>query len=343
MPLHTERDFFIQWHLTERCNLRCRHCYQTGRRQDELATAEALAFIDEAAETVAAWSGLYGLQFASSFSITGGEPLLRPDLFELLAAMRARGFGVNLLSNGTLIDRGKAERLRELGVGAVQVSLEGPPAVNDAVRGAGSFEAAVRGVKHLAAAGLAVTLNMTLSRLNAGAFEEMPGLAASLGARRLGFARLVPAGRGRGLLGDALTPGELERLYRRIAALPEQGVELVCGDPLFARFREETTAEDQGDIPVAGCAAGLSGFTVVPNGTVMPCRRLPIPIGSIKEDSIRELWASAPLLERLRDRGRYQGACGDCPRWALCRGCRAVAYAFAGDPLAADPQCFLAG
>lgn len=342
MPAGTERDFFIQWHLTERCNLGCRHCYQTGRRQAELTTAEALAFIAEAGETVSLWSDLYGLELAPSFSVTGGEPLLRPDLFELLPAMREQGFRVHLLSNGTLIDRKSACRLREAGVGTVQVSMEGPVEIHEAIRGRGSFEAAVRGVKHLLAAGLTVTLNMTLSRLNAGAFEEMLALASTLGVQRLGFARLVPAGRGRRLRDEALSAGEIEELYRRIEVLPDRGVELVSGDPLCSQLRLPALGEDQGDTAVAGCAAGVSGLTVVANGTVMPCRRLPIPIGNVREDSFRELWASAPLLERLRDRSRYQRPCRECPRWALCRGCRAVAYAEGGDPFGADPQCFFA-
>jgi radical SAM protein with 4Fe4S-binding SPASM domain len=343
MPAGTACEFFIQWHLTERCNLACRHCYQGGSRRSELTTDEALAFIDEAAEAIAAWTNLYALEFSPFFSVTGGEPLLRSDLFELLAAMQTRGFGVRLLTNGTLIDEKRACRLREAGVEAVQVSMEGPVEVHEAIRGQGSFEAVVSGVRHLVAAGLPVTLNMTLSSLNAGCFEEMLDLASMLGVKRLGFARLVPAGRGRTLLDKALTPGEIGELYRRIDSFPDQGVELVSGDPLRSQIRQPATGEDQGDTPVAGCAAGVSGLTVVPNGTVMPCRRLPIPIGNIREDSLRELWASAPLLERLRDRDCYQGSCRTCPRWALCRGCRAVAYSQSGDPFAPDPQCFLAG
>jgi radical SAM protein with 4Fe4S-binding SPASM domain len=103
---------------------------------------------------------------------------------------------------------------------------------------------------------------------------------------------------------------------------------------------------DAGNTAMSGCAAGVSGLTILPNGDVMPCRRLPISLGNARRDSLRELWATSPVLEALRDRSRYAGKCRACPRWAHCRGCRAIAYAWSrsrgeDDILAEDPQCFL--
>jgi radical SAM protein with 4Fe4S-binding SPASM domain len=103
---------------------------------------------------------------------------------------------------------------------------------------------------------------------------------------------------------------------------------------------------DAGSRPISGCSAGVSGITILPNGNVTPCRRLPLSLGNVQKDSIRDIWASSPVLEALRDRSRYKGRCGSCSRWAVCRGCRAIAYAFArsrgeDDFLADDPQCFI--
>ena len=103
---------------------------------------------------------------------------------------------------------------------------------------------------------------------------------------------------------------------------------------------------DRGDIPLGGCAAGVSGMTILPDGTLTPCRRLYIPVGNIRKDSFREVWATSEVLEGIRDRSRYKGKCGSCKRWADCRGCRAIAYAFSraqgkSDFLAEDPQCFI--
>jgi AdoMet-dependent heme synthase len=336
-----EHDFFVQWHLTERCNLRCSHCYQEGCVGGELTTAEALAFIGEAAESIAAWSRLYGISFTPSFNISGGEPLLRVDLFTLLEAMRERSIAVHLLTNGTLIDRRTAEWLQLAEVATVQVSLEGPEPIHDAIRGRGAFQDALAGIERLVAAGLKVTINMTISRLNAGMIQDMLKMATDLRVKRLGFSRLVPTGRGRNLLDETLTPAELADFYQQVFSLSDRGgPEPVTGDPLASQMGHPVP-EDGGDIPRGGCAAGLSGLTVAADGKIMPCRRLPVVIGDIRKDSLREVWAGADVLNRLRDRQAYGARCRSCPRWAVCRGCRAIAYAHAGDFLADDPQCFL--
>lgn len=347
MPISSRQEFFIQFHLTERCNLRCRHCYQSGGHSAELTLVEIEALLDEVVEMLAAWSEAYGLEFAPSFNLTGGEPLLREDLEPVLAALAARGLAVDLLSNGTLIDADRAQRLAGLGVRGVQVSLEGPEAIHDQIRGGGSFAASRRGITALVAAGLPVTLNATLSEMNAGYFREMVSYASELGVRRLGFSRLVPSGRGLGLLERMLAPARLRELYTEILALPSQGVEIVTGDPVAARLGAHDDGAELGSVATGGCAAGLSGLTLLPDGTVTPCRRLPIPLGNIRTDSLREIWAASPVLERLRDRRQYRGQCGRCPAWAHCRGCRAIAYARSlsrgrGDYLADDPQCFFA-
>lgn len=103
---------------------------------------------------------------------------------------------------------------------------------------------------------------------------------------------------------------------------------------------------DAGDTAMSGCSAGVAGLTILPNGNVTPCRRLPLSLGNVCKDSLREIWAASPILEALRDRSRYKGKCGTCKRWAACRGCRAIAYAWSrsrgeDDYLADDPQCFL--
>jgi AdoMet-dependent heme synthase len=151
MPLISEHEFFIQLHLTERCNLRCTHCYQTEDRPDELSPPEIQALITEVSEMLQDWSEAYTLSFASSFMVTGGEPFMRHDLFPILEELGKRGLDTYLLSNGTLIDPGRATALAELGVKGVQVSIEGPETVHDALRGRGSLASSLRGVGHLRA------------------------------------------------------------------------------------------------------------------------------------------------------------------------------------------------
>jgi radical SAM protein with 4Fe4S-binding SPASM domain len=229
----------------------------------------------------------------------------------------------------------------------VQVSLEGTQEVHDAIRGEGSFLAALRGVEQLLRAELPVTLNMTLSRLNAGLMREMVDLASGLGVQRLGFSRFVPSGRGMGMLGEMLGAGEVKALYESILPLNVTNLDIVTGDPVATQMYAEPCNPGE-RVPYGGCAAGVSGLTLLADGTITPCRRLEIPIGNVRKDSLREVWATSAVLAQLRDKSSYGGKCGRCARWAACRGCRAIALGFAkargiNDFLAEDPQCFLEG
>ena len=338
-------DFFIQWHLTERCNLRCRHCYQGERSTDEMPLREIRNVIIEVSDTVKDWSESYNVSFSPSMNITGGEPFLRNDLLEILGEIKKQGFKIYLLTNGTLVDKKRARTLADLGVDGVQVSMEGPEDIHDAIRGAGSYSASASGVAQLVDAGIAVTLNVTVSNLNAGQVKRIITFGSHAGVKRVGFSRLVPAGRGRALLSHMLTQAQVKELYEELFSLELKGIDVVTGDPVAAQMKMKTKG-DAGTTAISGCAAGVSGLTIQPNGNVTPCRRLPLSLGNVRRDSLREIWATSPVLEALRDRSKYKGKCGACTRWARCRGCRAIAYAWsrskgADDFLADDPQCFI--
>ncbi|MEW6569848.1 MAG: radical SAM protein [Nitrospirota bacterium] len=355
MAIKTAVDFFIQWHLTERCNLKCRHCYQTGAATEEMSFIEIKEILGEISETFDEWMQAYSLDFSVSFNITGGEPFLRKDLYSILSEIEARGFDIYLLTNGILVDEFRARMLSDIGVKGVQVSMEGPEEIHDSIRGKGSFSSSVRGIRHLVEAGLMVTLNVTLSSVNAQYFMDMVDMGVNLGAEKLGFSRLVPSGRGEAMFKEMLDKQKLEELYKKIFS-SEKGCQIVTGDPVASQLREKPKNDgplagiieqgDMGDVPRGGCAAGVSGLTILPDGTMLPCRRLDIPIGNIRKDSLREVWATSPVLEALRNRNGYKVKCRECKRWANCRGCRAIAYAFSkakgeDDFLAEDPQCFI--
>jgi MoaA/NifB/PqqE/SkfB family radical SAM enzyme len=346
LSMNDSHDFFIQWHLTDRCNLRCRHCYQQGGTADEMSLSEIGSVAGEVEETLKIWADAYDISFTPSFNITGGEPFLRKDIFEILAELTERGFEIYLLSNGTLIDGKKARRLSELATKGVQISMEGPEHIHDAIRGRGSYSASVKGISRLLDAGVKVTMNVTLSGLNVAFFRELVALASSLGVQRLGFSRLVPSGRGAGLLNSMLGKEDVRSAYAEIFSLSAGQVEIVTGDPVAAQMSVPPGEGDAGGFPGGGCAAGVSGLTFLPDGTIIPCRRLHVPVGNILKDSLREVWATSGVLEALRDRKRYGGKCGTCSRWADCRGCRAIAYAYSQsgggeDFLCEDPQCFI--
>ena len=345
MSLHREFEFLIQWHLTERCNLRCSHCYQEGRCGSELSFDEVRSVLDEIDEMFRAWQSTYGVELSPSFNITGGEPFLRDDLFGILEDIARRGYDAYVLTNGILVTEERARRLAGFGVKGVQVSLEGPEDIHDAIRGRGSFTASLAGIRRLLAAGMEVTANTTLSELNADRFLELADIAAGMGVQRMGFSRLVPSGRGAGLVDRMLSTEKVKRLYEWIFASSYGGMQCVTGDPVASQMRRPSRPDgDEGTVPVGGCAAGVSGLTFLADGTIVPCRRLSIPLGNVRTDALRDIWAGSPALEALRDRSRYEGKCRACAQWASCRGCRAIAYAASrsrgeGALLAPDPQC----
>ena len=338
-------DFFIQWHLTERCNLRCRHCYQEEKIKDEITFSEVNEIIEEVSGALHDWAEAYDIEFSPSFNITGGEPFLRKDIFEILEALRNRGFDIYLLTNGTLIHEKEAEKLADLGIKGVQVSIEGPEDVHDNIRGKGSFALSCRGIKNLLRSQLKVTLNVTLSHLNESYISELIAFAGDIGAQRLGFSRLVPCGRGTQLCNQMIHKRRVKQLYSTLLSFNVKGLEIVTGDPIASQMKLKTDT-NAGCTAYGGCAAGISGLTLLPDGTITPCRRLNIPIGNIRKDSLREVWATSDVLNLLRDKNSYKGKCGKCRRWASCRGCRAIAYAYSqskgqDDFLAEDPQCFI--
>ena len=346
MPIAGDIDFLVQWHITEQCNLHCSHCYQSGSAGSELTLPEIRDTLSEIFSMCRAWQDAYGIAAMPEFNITGGEPLLRRDLTTILEEIAGKGHAVYLLTNGILIDQDKARQFVAAGVRGVQVSLEGPEEVHDRIRGTRSFHASLNGIAALLDAKMPVTVNTTLSRMNADVFFELARQMSALGVPRLGYSRLVPSGRGAGLVGQMLGTDEVQRLYERVNEFPSNGLEFVSGDPVGAQMRATAPVRLDRVVPCGGCAAGVSGITILSDGTLVPCRRMPLPLGNVRSDSLREVWSASPVLEALRDRSRYGGKCGRCERWSDCRGCRAIAYAASQawgkpDMLAEDPQCFI--
>lgn len=339
----TPYHFFFQWHLTERCNLKCRHCYQqTAKRELELA--QVMQGIDQLSDTVHGWAVDYDMKLSPSIHFTGGEPFLAQGLYQIIEHARSRGFTVSLMTNGTLISPTVAQHIRDAEVEDVQVSIDGLEDTHDSIRGQGSYRRAIAGARNLVAAGVDTFINLTASRLNLEDITGLAEMAGEMGLASLSISRLVPCGRGEELASQMLTPEELTALYRTIDQ-PRTGgqAKLNSLEPLaaIAGFEGEPP---QTDFPVGGCAAGLSGITIAADGSLMPCRRMDLTIGNITRDPFRDVWATSPVLLALRNRAAYHDGCDKCDYWSVCRGCRAIALAHARaqgkeDYLGPDPQC----
>ena len=314
--------FTLQWHITHRCNLRCTHCYQ-----DDYTAFEARESLERVLDQYDALLHAYNLK--GYLNVTGGEPLTHPDLFWLLKEAQQRGMVTAVLSNGTMIGKREAMKLKSCSVDYVQVSLDGTEQVHDAIRGKGSFAQAVEGIRWLRRYRIFVTVSFTAQREN---LRELPKLARfcrDIGVNKLWYDRVViPAAENENRL--SLTAADFARLSKRAAKLNKQGM-LSC-----ARALQFLPCKDK---RVYRCMAGERLLTVLADGTVMACRRLPVTAGNIKDSDLLTLYNEHPDILRIRN-APLPSACTGCTYAELCAGgAKCIAYAKTGRYDLPDPDC----
>ena len=332
------------WEMTAACNLRCIHCHASGGKpaDDELTTEEAKSLLDQ----------LAGVNEFRMMAFTGGEPLVRPDVFELLAYSQALGFTNTMATNATLIDDDVARRLRRYGVVIAAVSVDGfDAATHDYVRGQpGAFEAALEGMRALRRAGILLHVNITAMEYNMDQMEPLMALIEELDTGILLMYQLVPVGRGEDIGEAALDLGANERLIRFMARTQRDIraiMEPVAGPQYWPFLLQEAGIENGPLLRLAetvfhGCSAGRGFVYIKPNGDVWPCPFIEVSCGNVRQAPFQTIWATAPVFEDLRKREeRLQGRCGECSYRRLCGGCRGRSWATTGDYLAEDPSCFI--
>jgi radical SAM protein with 4Fe4S-binding SPASM domain len=343
----------IVWNVCMHCNMTCPHCYAAAVGEPspgDLSRDEALRLLDELAA-----AGVRVVVFS------GGEPLLRPDLFELLAHASAVGISPQLSTNGVLIDSEVAGRLAAIGVKYVGVSIDGLRGFNDAYRGlAGGFDAAVAGLRNARAAGLRTGLRMTLTSRNVDQLEAMLGVAADVAADRFYVSHLMYSGRGYHVADDDLSRAAarsaLERLFERAEASLEAGerLRIVTGSNdsdgpfllqwVAARFGSPA-AESVRELLLerGGNSAGERILNIDSSGRVHPDQfwRSAV-LGDVRKQPFAEILRH-PLRAELRDRlAHLTGRCGVCVHRQLCRGShRERAVARYRDRWAPDPACVM--
>lgn len=329
-----DRPFYVQWHLTERCNLRCLHCYQSDFSYGTLSKEQSWLIAREIDRTLSAWNR------KGRISLTGGEPFLLGEyLFTLLDYFENSGNfeWIGILTNGTLINSDLAFRLnRYCRLREVQVSLDGATAeTHDAIRGKGAYALALRGISALKEAGVPTTIMFTLNAMNLHEVEKIIDLAAQIPVRAITVERMIPWGTSRdGRL--AVSKEDVERAYRTVVRKKES-LETRCD----LRIRTSRPLWCLVESDLGGfCPVGFTSICVLHDGTLLPCRRLEIPIGNILTDGFFKVWYTSKILWDLRQKNRMRSACGSCEFLGKCRGCRAAAYAATGDYLSHDPHCW---
>jgi len=358
-PQTTAAPFLIVWNFTKMCNLRCRHCYENAGPKpgpDELTTEEAKRIIDEFKK-----EGVVAIAFS------GGEPLMRKDFFEIAKYTSDNDFYVSVATNGTLITPEVAKKLKEAGVQYVEVSLDGFEKTHDEFRGVkGAWKRAVQGIKNAIAAGLDVGVATTVTKYN---LKEIPDfldfLEREIHPRRFIHFNFIPTGRGKEIIEADLSPKEREELldflYQKfvdpnfkidvLSTAPQYAVTSLTfferfGGPIVAtHFINQRTAEmlkgkARALAPfIGGCGAARLYMALEPNGDVKPCVFIPIVVGNLRKQSLKEIWLNSPIFKKIREREKFKEGCKSCPYRNVCGGCRARAYGYFGDLQAPDPGC----
>ena len=325
----------ISWNTTTKCNLFCRHCYRESGpdadRSGELTEKEGRELIASIKR-----AGFRLLIFS------GGEPLLREDIFDLVAAARDEGLLPAMGSNGTLITPEVAGRLADCGLRGIAISVDSMDReYHDAFRGVkGAFDRAGEGIRNALAAGLRVQINLTLTDRNLDQFGPMVDFYEGLGVHAVHPFFLVPTGRALSMAEEELKSGAYFSMIRAVLEKQgETGLELkpTCA-PQFMPMAAEMGIPQRF---TRGCLAGISYCCVLPGGDVHVCPYLPVKAGNVRETPFEAIWAESEPFLKLRDPSAYEGACGKCDHWSICGGCRARAFYYTGNYLEEEPWCFL--
>ncbi len=334
----------VAWEVTRSCNLDCVHCRAASGRGPyggELETDRCLEILSEIRET--------GTPIVI---LTGGEPLLRGDIFDLARRGTELGLRMVMATNGTLLDPGIVAEMKDSGIRRVSISVDAADAEShDLFRKVpGAFSRAVEGIGFLREGGLEFQINTTVTRHNRHDLPEIMQMAVDLGAVAHHLFLLVPTGRAKEMADQEIEAGEYEKVLKWLCEMRDDvplHLKATCAPHYYRILRQEArgrgidvTYETHGlDAVTRGCLGGTSFCFVSHDGIVQPCGYLDVPCGDLRRQNFGEVWRDSDVFRKLRDFKGYKGKCGRCEYVNVCGGCRARAYETAGDFLEEEPLC----
>ncbi|MGB5158174.1 heme b synthase [Desulfobacterium sp. N47] len=334
----------VAWEITRNCNLACIHCRASALNTSytgELDTKASFKLVDQIA-----------VAGNPIVILTGGEPLLRPDIFDIAAYGTKKGLRMVMAPNGTLITGPIAKKMVDSGIKRISISLDGPSKeIHDSFRGVpGAFEAAMRGIGFAKDAGLEFQINTTITALNLKYIPQIQKLAEDLGAVAHHIFLLVPTGRGKYILKHEISADEYEKtlnwFYDQRNKTSLQ-LKATCAPHYYRILRQRSKQEGKSvnfesfglDAVTRGCLGG-TGFCFISHmGIVQPCGFLNVNCGDVTKNPFDTIWNSSEVFLSLRNFDKLKGKCGICEFKRVCGGCRARAYEATGDFMAQEPLC----
>lgn len=325
------RPALVSWNLTKRCNLRCPHCYLSAgkKAEHELSTAECFALMAEL-RTLG----------TEMLILTGGEPLLRKDIYDLARRASELGMWVVMGTNGVLINDRVAQAMKRCGVKGVGISIDSidPEKHNRFRGGPNSWQHSVKALEVCRANGLEVLVQTTVMAMNRDEIPELIAFTRDKGAWSFNLYFLVQTGRGQRM--SDLSAGATESLLGDLVEVQERFKPMLVRAKCAPHFKRIAYQRGRAGLESGGCMAGTEYCRITPEGDVTPCPYMDVVAGNVRgEGGFGEVWHASPVLAALRDPARLGGRCGACEFQRLCGGCRCRAQASFGDYLAEDPAC----
>jgi len=334
----------VAWEVTRSCNLNCVHCRASSQSDpypQELDTIEAKKVLDQIREVG-----------QPIIILTGGEPLLRKDIFTLADYGTKKGLRMVMGTNGTLITPDITKKIQDSGIKRVSISLDGSTRErHDAFRQVdGAFDRAIKGIAYLKERGIEFQINTTITKYNLFELEEIFELVVRLGAIAHHIFLLVPTGRAQDMVRQELNAKEYEDTLHWFYQQHDKAtiqLKATCAPQYYRIMRQEAhrkgkkvNRETYGlDAVTRGCLAGTAYCFISHEGIIQPCGYLEVNSGNLKESTFSDIWMNSSVFGDLRDFSQYKGKCGRCEYITVCGGCRARAYALSGDYLSEEPLC----